>query len=129
MQIEIPTPDFIQDYLKLQPESEAFSEDQSHIDCVFSTQAKNGNITFKLKSDLKELRHSLSILFYESTDGQTNKSAELNLLSHLGKLLSVLHDSAESFIHLYERANQYQPSDEMSDIEAAIKNAQDNDAA
>lgn len=105
LSMDIPLPSFVKDFIEIRPETELFSAEQTHMECVFTTEDKHGNITFKLSRGIPEISTALKAIYVESTDGVTTKDMEINLLAHLGKMLWFLNAAASSFIELYERSS------------------------
>ena len=78
--MDIPLPSFVKDFIEIRPETELFSAEQTHMECVFTTEDKHGNITFKLSRGIPEISTALKAIYVESTDGVTTKDMEINLL-------------------------------------------------
>lgn len=125
--VEIPLPSFVKDFIELRPETELFTAEQTHLECLFNTEDKHGNITFKLAQSLPEISTAIKAVYTESTDGVTSKDMEMNLLDHLGKMLWFLDEAASAFIELYERSSP--PEEGEDSFTDALEKANEESAA
>ncbi len=104
---ELPTGRLLKEYVKEHEEASSDELLNEYLDITFTTQSKDGNISFQINDRLEYHKEAIRVFLRDhmAEHSSSNKELEKLMLSRNGDLLEVLHDAGELFVTIYLESN------------------------